>query len=135
MPRRGWRDIVGVAKRALTSSARSRWNSMDIVDTQKYAWARRRRFQQTNDLFHSAGKRGRTLSFEAITLQFNEVEWSFIVFPAFLALLVILLIAAVGNDGRKTRRQQEMQALQQRADYLASVRESRCASVVAADGE
>ncbi|KAF8292306.1 hypothetical protein TcG_11946 [Trypanosoma cruzi] len=122
MPRQRWRDMLHAVKRTLTSSERSRWNQIDIIDARQYARAHRQRFQRTNDLFHSAGKRGRTLSYEAITLQFEGVEWSYMLLPTFLALMIIVLIALVGGRYRKAKRQEEMKVFTQRADFLASVR-------------
>ncbi|EAN85422.1 hypothetical protein C3747_302g53 [Trypanosoma cruzi] len=122
MPRQRWRDMLHAVKRTLTTSERSRWNQIDIIDARQYARAHRQRFQRTNDFFHAAGKRGRTLSYEAITLQFEGVEWSYMLLPTFLALMIVVLIALVDGRYRKTKRQEEMKAFTKRADFLASVR-------------
>ncbi|RNF00709.1 uncharacterized protein Tco025E_08743 [Trypanosoma conorhini] len=121
-PRREGQELLHAVKRALTTSARSRWNRTDIINAREYARAHRRRFQRTNDAFHSAGKRGQTLSYEAMTLQFQGVEWSYVLLPACLALLILVLMALVDGRRHTTKLQGEMETFQRRADFLSSMR-------------
>ncbi|KAH9593467.1 hypothetical protein LSM04_006377 [Trypanosoma melophagium] len=123
--RHGWRDWIYRVKEVLTTSTRTRWNRTDIIDSKQYVWAHRLRFQKTNDIFHSAGKRGKTLSREALLLEFDGVEWSFIIIPASLALLVLLFIALVDGKQRQERKQQELNFFRQRAESLESMRKGR----------
>ncbi|ORC83717.1 uncharacterized protein TM35_000591090 [Trypanosoma theileri] len=123
--RQGWRDWIHRVKQALTTSTRTRWNRTDIIDSKRYVWAHRSRIQKSNDVFHSAGKRGKTLSREALLLEFDGVEWSFIVLPASLALLIILVIALVDGRRRQERQQQELNFLRQRAESLESMRKEQ----------
>ncbi|RNE96701.1 hypothetical protein TraAM80_09670 [Trypanosoma rangeli] len=121
-PRCGWRGVLHAVKRTLTTSARSRWSCTDIIDAREYARAHRRRFQRTNDVFHSAGKSGRTPSYEAITLHYKGFEWSYMLLPASLALLIVVLIALVDGRCHKVKGLGEMKTFEQRADFLYSMR-------------
>nr|CCC92000.1 conserved hypothetical protein [Trypanosoma congolense IL3000] len=106
-------------KRALTTSPRDRWNRRDVVCPKQYAQEYRRRFQGVNDVFHGAGKGGKTASLEGVTLQFRGVEWSYMIFPAALAMFVVVAI----DIARRNRRPEELAALCQQVEKWSRSRE------------
>ncbi|RHW70866.1 hypothetical protein DPX39_080022500 [Trypanosoma brucei equiperdum] len=118
LPLREVSYIIRSVKRFLTTSSRDRWNRRDVICPRQYAREYRNRFQKVNDAFHSAGKKGRMYSFEAITLQFSGVEWSYLILPATLALFVIIFIGIV----ERRRRGGELLVLQQQVEAWAAER-------------